>query len=355
MPNPTHGGHQGPPPSAPIAPRLLALAMLERGLTFFPCNGKRPIVKWTLYQTTPPTSQEVQRWWPSMTLTSNLAILCGKHNNLTVIDVDGCGHAPETRTSLLELFGYTPIVVETPGKGGGYQLYYLHNGERNGEWEEAGFHGDFRGEGGYVMAPGSLHPEAHQHYLLQGGLDAFLTGLDNLSVPKHKPPIKNTKKADTTPNVGNRNNTLFSKSLAYAKSLNTEVALLDAALAFNNTFPEPLGMEEVQQVVKSAWGYKARGKIYDGAGEQEARFALNEWERLHEDEFYLLGMLRFYHQGRDSFYIKQAAIKEKLMWGQLKLRRAINGLITTGFIHLKRQGGATKGDPSEYGWGSGSK
>lgn len=348
MPNPIFGGRQAPLTHAP-SPAALALAMAEAGLTCFPTLGKKPVVKWTQYQTKAPTPKQVQNWWqwqPS----ANVGIPTGTLNGLTVIDVDGCGHAPETLPHLLQLFGPTPLVVATPGKGGGYQLYYQHGGERNNTaWELEGFNGDIRGEGGFVMAPGSLHPDTQTHYHTGGDVGWFLSTLRGLPRPKQI-PAKQALQRGQLPTEGGRNHWLFQEALKLAvnspsaDSLATEVEKLNASL------PSPLPQPEASRVASNAWGYKAKGTLMVGR-EPSALMVESEVMKLHADEFHFLAWLRMksgYRQ--DEFAIGQNAMSKQFRYCHKKVARLIKALITTGYLVQTHKGGKAEGDYSRYRW-----
>lgn len=236
MPDPKHGAHQGPQFEHAPQPKQLAQAFAELGRTCFPCKGKRPLDYWTAYQTQGPTTQQVENWWAQHPMAS-VGIPAGALNGITVVDVDDCGHAPETLPKLLALIGHTPLVVQTPGKGGGYHLYYRHNGERNGQgWKLDGFGGDIRGEGGFVMAPGSLHLESQRTYRIDGDIDWFLHQLDHLMPMRLIKPF-NAPQTGEGPVEGGRNLWLFKQARQFAQTVQTKADLEAQVLAANAGLP----------------------------------------------------------------------------------------------------------------------
>jgi Bifunctional DNA primase/polymerase, N-terminal len=139
----------------------LALALWSRGLSIIPVprpdshghNGKVPVIAWREYQTRRPTEHEIHAWFDGRA--SNIAIVTGAVSGVVVIDVDS---RPAMEWAVIRL-PYTPWQSTT---GRGYHLYYQHPGARvpnraRIETRDGRFAMDVRGDGGYVIAPGSVH------------------------------------------------------------------------------------------------------------------------------------------------------------------------------------------------------
>ena len=111
---------------------------------------------WEYYQTERATPETVQRWlqkWPN----ANMGIVTGAISDIIVIDVDREHGGDETLEKLESLGHKLPLykVVKTPH---GRHFYYGHPGPEfrvpnKNPWK-AGI--DVRGDGGYVVAPGSV-------------------------------------------------------------------------------------------------------------------------------------------------------------------------------------------------------
>lgn len=89
---------------------------------------------------------------------ANLGIATGAASNLIVIDIDG----PEGEQAYISLFGPMPVTVEARTGRGRHLYFSLPEGVRVGN--TAGKLGpkiDTRGDGGYVVAPPSIHPNGH--------------------------------------------------------------------------------------------------------------------------------------------------------------------------------------------------
>ena len=147
-----------------VRPLDYAVFYLSYGLSVIPLKPgeKTPLIKWERYQKEPPSIAEVRKWFKD---TDNIAIVCGKvSKNLVVIDFDG---AEIYEAFLKEIEGDPEIkdivestwLVET---GKGFHVYIQVDTNRpvkTGKLRNV----DIKGEGGYVVAPPSLHPNG-KHY-----------------------------------------------------------------------------------------------------------------------------------------------------------------------------------------------
>ncbi|MCC7045029.1 MAG: bifunctional DNA primase/polymerase [Acidobacteria bacterium] len=136
-----------------------ALALWRRGLSVIPVprpdgrhDGKVPTIRWAEYQTRQPTEDEIRDWFR---VPQNLAIITGAISNLVVVDAD-------SRVALrwaVRHLPYTPWQVRTSR---GFHLYFRHPGVpiRNRaklDTRDGRIAVDVRGDGGYVIGPGSVH------------------------------------------------------------------------------------------------------------------------------------------------------------------------------------------------------
>lgn len=147
-----------------------ALALHARGFSVIPVpyprpgvpkntpgDGKTPIVKWGEFQWRHPTVEELRAWFDGARV--NLAIMTGGISNLVVVDAD----SREGLRWCARHLKYTPWQVRTAR---GFHLYYRHPGVtvRNRATLDTGagkIAVDVRGDGGYVIGPGSVHASGH--------------------------------------------------------------------------------------------------------------------------------------------------------------------------------------------------
>lgn len=104
---------------------------------------------WKPYQLAMPTADEVARWSAHKV---NVAIVCGQISGIVGVDVDS-----ETARDALALHGEMPKTPQVKTSHG-WHYYFKHPGEHVGN--RVGFIPgvDFRGDGGALIAPPSVHP-----------------------------------------------------------------------------------------------------------------------------------------------------------------------------------------------------
>jgi hypothetical protein len=143
----------------------IALRLLRLGLSVFPVprprpgvpqgmpgDGKVPALAWLAYQTRLPTEAEVIDWFGDAPL--NSAVITGAVSGFVVIDAD----EPEAWRWIVRHLPYTPWQTQTAR---GFHFWYRHPGipvpnRARLETPEGRLAIDVRGDGGYVIAPGSV-------------------------------------------------------------------------------------------------------------------------------------------------------------------------------------------------------
>jgi hypothetical protein len=130
----------------------VATSYIEQGFSVIPVGvNKKPLVEWKQYQSRIATSEEVERW--SKFKNPNIGIVTGSISGIVVVDVEAGGSRD----------GLTPTVIANTG-GGGWHFYYKHPGyEFKNSARKLRELTDIRGDGGYVVAPPSLH-KSGKHY-----------------------------------------------------------------------------------------------------------------------------------------------------------------------------------------------
>ena len=120
------------------------------GLRVFPVKtrDKVPTIAWKQFQDRAPTAEELDLWDASA---SNVGVVCGAPSGIVVLDVD----SPEAQ-ELVDGLGLP--VTPTVQTARGLHYYFRHPGYeiRNGV-RIGGAKLDVRGDGGYVVGPGSIH------------------------------------------------------------------------------------------------------------------------------------------------------------------------------------------------------
>ncbi len=136
-----------------------ALRYARRGWRVFPCapRGKVPLTAHGVKDgsTEPETIRGWARRWPS----ANIGVATGAESGFFVLDVDGA-KGEETLAGLTEKHGALPQTVEAHTGGGGRHLLFKHPGGTTlkNSAGKLGLGLDTRGDGGYIIAPPSVHP-----------------------------------------------------------------------------------------------------------------------------------------------------------------------------------------------------
>lgn len=132
---------------------------LSRGWSVLPLRprDKRPLIDWTHLQSSRPSEHDLAEWfqrWPD----ANIGIVTGETSNLVVLDVDPKHGGDETLMRLERRHRPLPITMKAITGGGGSHFYFTHPGFliRNRAGLAQGI--DLRADGGYIVAPPSVHP-----------------------------------------------------------------------------------------------------------------------------------------------------------------------------------------------------
>jgi len=149
-----------------------ALFYLSKGLSVIPLKprDKKPIVKWKEFQQRKPTEEEVRKWFEGKTPEDvGIAIVCGRvSGNLIVIDFDDFEKYQEFEQKVAKsgLKGLINTWIVRTGKG--VHIYYRLTDDafqKFGRTRVRFVEGvDIKGEGGYVVAPPSIHPSGKQYF-----------------------------------------------------------------------------------------------------------------------------------------------------------------------------------------------
>lgn len=217
----------------------------------------------------------IKNWWKKWP-NANVGIATGSISGLIVIDED------IDRDKDLDGFqsvrrweqvnGALPETISVITGRGGCHLYFRYSGSdinnRAGLLEGV----DVRGEGGYVVAPPSIHPNGTEYQWEYSPDDIEIADLDDkvrLLLSSGKTDSKEPFRLPATIPSGERNSTLFKLACSLQAQGMTDAAIRATVAATNDTQCDaPLDPEEVDQIVNSALTYKkGESKIINSAGE----------------------------------------------------------------------------------------
>jgi hypothetical protein len=242
---------------ADATPQKLLLAALDyaaRGWRVLPLRGKLPYTKHGCKDATTDKAT-IRSWWMRWP-NANIGIATG--NGLMVVDLDGGADLPDQ----LEV-PITPIART----GHGRHLYLRYSTDRP-IGNRARVHGhtiDIRGEGGYVVAPPSVHPSGAVYTWERSPDDTPL-----VDAPKEllewlaPPPVTRNGDArrraeripDTIPD-GQRDTTLTSLAGSMRARGLGEHEILDALRSTNRRCIPPLDAADLARIARSVSKYPA--------------------------------------------------------------------------------------------------
>ncbi|MGO9611701.1 MAG: AAA family ATPase [Dissulfurispiraceae bacterium] len=203
---------------------------------------------WKPYQERYATDAELIKWFGNGSK-RNIAIVTGRLSNLSVVDFDT---AWAVKYAKANNFPKTPLAKT--GKPIGYHAYYKYK-EGTGNFQKRddlpGI--DLRSEGGYVVAPPSMHESGKRYEWVKGkGLDDFpLAELPEIILVKtsqYKTPIKELYSGVRQ---GDRNESLCRLTGSWAHDGLSREECLDMAHLWNEKNVPPLDRGEVERTVHS--------------------------------------------------------------------------------------------------------
>ena len=205
----------------------------------------------------------IAAWWKRWP-DANIGIPTGAASGLLVVDCDPRNGGPADRSELIERFGPIPDTAEAITGGGGRHLYFRYGGGSVPKTLAPGI--DLKGDGGYVVAPPSIHASGNAY---QWDGIAGAKALLNLAEPPawlleyiaaardgSRAQFKAAPAYEKVPE-GNRNDHLASLSGTMRKRGMSREAI-EAALLEENRLrcDPPLPEAEVRRVAASIAAYK---------------------------------------------------------------------------------------------------
>lgn len=236
------------------------------GLRVFPCSGKVPATPHGCKDATTDPAQ-IAEWWGGGS-TYNVAIATG--NGLVVLDVDTAHDAgkfgDETLADLEQQYGPLPETWTCLTGGGG--VHYYFQCDDPALTVGAGFAPglDYRGAGGYVVAPPSIHPTTGRAYEWEASSTPTSVPLAPLPDWLHrlmlqgkrdKPNKAKGKEAPGKVTEGRRNSEMFSLA-ASLRAKGLTVAEITAAMmeANKSRCDPPLSKQEIEAICQSTGRYE---------------------------------------------------------------------------------------------------
>ena len=238
-----------------------ALSYAHLGLAVFPLveGAKNPATA-KGFKNASTDEKTVRTWW-TRNPNYNIGIACG--NGTMVIDLDVDEAKDEDGTATLRKWeddnGKLPeTATAVTGRGGLHMLYRIDGEVRCSANPKLGV--DVRGDGGYIVAPPSIHPNGTQyawerdprkHEIAEadGNVMAFIEFVQGKKDDESNKALSVPGEIES----GGRNNTLFKMACSLQSKGLSNSAILAAVMAENaEKCNPPLSNNEVRRLVESA-------------------------------------------------------------------------------------------------------
>ena len=238
-----------------------ALAYGKHGFSIIPIQPceKKPLIRWDSYQNQRANVDELRIWWTQWP-DANVGIVTGAVSGLIVIDLDTL-EAKERLKALVPDFNLAVVPRSRTGKG--WQLFFKHPGVNipNRAGVIPGL--DVRGDGGYVVAPPSIHPNGKTYkweVAINGELPKLPLKLFNLissSTSNDQPGYRerfNTAGALAGVTEGQRDETIFRlacrlRSADVPQGM-AETLVLEAARNCGPPFSASIALEKIERAYR---------------------------------------------------------------------------------------------------------
>ena len=275
---------------------------LSRGISCIPVDpkSKKPLIKWQTYQTEMPMVDEWETWARTFK-NCGVGLVTGRVSNLYVIDID----SRDGKAALAHIITFKEdretTIVRT--QSGGWHLYYTHDNGTLPNNCKVIKDCDFRGDGGYVVAP----PSEGYRFVVGRGLEKMRplpasyidivqrgvtfshaveesvtdghTRVTGCHTQKPSPYIPSTryslgskKEKDIAFDKGTRNESIFkiAQVLRNGQLSDQEASLVCSMLARSCGLPEKEALKTVESAYKGPWGDRNLSQeIKDWVFEQE--------------------------------------------------------------------------------------
>ena len=211
-------------------------------------GGKKPVFSWREFQQRIPTDEELVQWFGNGAK-NNIGIVTGPVSGLAVVDLD---------SDLAFAFAKKKNLSPTPTvkTGRGFHVYCkAKTGVRNFQQRDDLPDIDLRADGGYVVAPPSVHESGRVYGWVKGrGLGEIeMTELPSWVLADKPEEKKAVRKLYQGVESGSRNKALARLAGSWVKDGGSLDEIKEQSLVWNSGNGEPLPYKEVERTVKSIY------------------------------------------------------------------------------------------------------
>jgi len=151
-----------------------ALKYISQGFAIFPCKGKSPLTK-NGFKDASTSPEQIKKWWKASP-EANIAIATGIKSQVEVLDIDKKSDGFNSLRKILTDIGPLPTENVVKTGGGGYHFYFHYSGRGYTNRSNILPGVDFKTEGGYVIAPPSLHESGQNYKWIEFNYQNFMKG-----------------------------------------------------------------------------------------------------------------------------------------------------------------------------------
>lgn len=230
----------------------------------FPCkpSDKTPLVRWADVATV--EDNMLAGWWDTNPA-ANIGIACGKRSGIVVLDVDAGHGGYESLAELQARYGRLPETPVSKTGSGGEHIIFAHPGiEIRNSAGKLGPGLDIRGDGGYIVAPPSLHPNGNRYEWVVKPSQVTLATMPEWMIELLQEKQVASVEVPQTGHVvsGERNNALTKLAGSMRRKGHSEDGIFAALQVFNRERCNPqLPDGEVLQIARSVSRYTPQDEV----------------------------------------------------------------------------------------------
>ncbi|MCX5831171.1 MAG: bifunctional DNA primase/polymerase [Deltaproteobacteria bacterium] len=217
---------------------------------------KKPFLPWTEFQTRRASSEEIKKWWGQWP-SAMVGICTGEVSGIFVVDCD----TQEGYEAVQKLLPESLLMPTARTPRGGWHLYFRWMEDYKLTVGAGVLPGvDFRGQGGYIIAPPSTNAEG-KAYAWQDGLPldvelpsmpgALSSALNNNKV-HYRGGVDSSVDSDDFFTVGRRDEDLFSIANALVRGNLPEKIIKQALDIIASNCKPPFPSSEAEEKIRSA-------------------------------------------------------------------------------------------------------
>jgi hypothetical protein len=239
-----------------------AIAYAQAGSSVFPCKAKKPLTP-NGFKDATRDEKQIYEWW-SKDPDAQVALPTGEQNGLLVLDADN----PEATEYIKKLNLPETKTIQT--RQGRWQLWFKQpqGTTTKCSTSELAPGLDVRGDGGYVIAPPSVHHESGQPYKVVRDLPLAEFPPELLPlVADHRQPIPEANTAGPQLTPGTRRPKLFKIACSMRKQ-GLDVDSICSALR-NIPCNPPLPEAEIRKLAEGSTRYDVQGQAPEETTELE--------------------------------------------------------------------------------------